>query len=123
MRKIREALRLRAGGLSTRKIAASLGVGQTTANEYLKRADQAGLSWPLSKGVTDSDLERLLFHAPGGETRSGLAQPDWPVIHRELRRKPLRGTPPEWNTLLAHGGANAQFHGDVVENDVRLSFA
>ncbi len=87
MRKIREALRLRAGGLSTRKIAASLGVGQTTANEYLKRADQAGLSWPLSKGVTDSDLERLLFHAPGGETRSGLAQPDWPVIHRELRRK------------------------------------
>ena len=101
MRKIREALRLRAGGLSTRKIAASLGVGQTTANEYLKRADQAGLSWPLSKGVTDSDLERLLFHAPGGETRSGLAQPDWPVIHRELRRKPLRGTPPQSGILYS----------------------
>jgi predicted transcriptional regulator len=36
MRKIAEALRLRAAGLSTRKIAASLSVGQSTVAEYLK---------------------------------------------------------------------------------------
>ena len=52
MRKIAEALRLRAAGLSTRKIAASLSVGQTTVGEYLKRAERAGLSWPLPAGMT-----------------------------------------------------------------------
>jgi DNA-binding CsgD family transcriptional regulator len=35
MRKIGEALRLKAAGLTTRKIAASLGIGQTTASDYL----------------------------------------------------------------------------------------
>jgi transposase len=87
MRKIGEALRLRAAGLSTRRIAASLGAGQSTVSEYLKRAERAGLSWPLPEGVTDADLERRLFQPQGGETRCGLAPPDWPVVHRELRRK------------------------------------
>ncbi len=50
MRKIRDALRLQAGGLSTRKIAASLGLGQSTASEYLGRARAAGLGWPLPEG-------------------------------------------------------------------------
>jgi predicted transcriptional regulator len=36
MRKISEALRLKAAGLSTRKIAVSLNVGQSTVSEYLK---------------------------------------------------------------------------------------
>jgi len=87
MRKIGEALRLRAAGLSTRRIAASLGAGQSTVSEYLKRAERAGLSWPLPEGVTDADLERRLFQPQGGETRCGLAPPDWPVVHRALRRK------------------------------------
>lgn len=87
MRKIGEALRLKAGGLSTRKIALSLGIGQSTASDYLKRAERAGLSWPLPEGVSDGDLEARLFQPQGGETRRGLAQPDWPRIHRELRRK------------------------------------
>ncbi len=46
MRKIGESLRLHASGLSTRKIAGSLGVGQSTASDYLKRVERAGLSWP-----------------------------------------------------------------------------
>jgi len=56
MRKIGDALRLKAAGLTTRKIAASLGIGQTTASEYLKRAERAGLSWPLPDGVSEADL-------------------------------------------------------------------
>jgi len=87
MRKISEALRLRAAGLSTRKIAASLSVGQSTVSEYLKRADRAGLSWPLPPGATDADIERRLFAPTGGQTRRGLAHPDWAAVHRELRRK------------------------------------
>ena len=87
MRKIAEALRLRAAGLSTRKIAASLSVGQSSVAEYLKRAERAGLGWPLPAGVSEAELERRLFAPTGGTTRRGLAQPDWPAVHRELRRK------------------------------------
>ena len=86
MRKIRDAMRLHASGLSTRKIAASLGVSQSTASEYLQRAERAGLAWPLPDGLTDAALERRLFHPTGGETRVVRARPDWPMIHRELRR-------------------------------------
>jgi transposase len=86
MRKIREALRLRASGLSTRKIATSLGVGQSTASEYLQRIERAALSWPLASDMTDAVLEALLFHPIGGVSRLVEAQPDWPAIHRELKR-------------------------------------
>jgi transposase len=87
MRKMRDALRLRSNGLSTRAIAASLGVGQTTVSEYLKRASRAGLAWPLPEVLTDAALEAMLFQPVGGATRRVQAQPDWPMIHRELRRK------------------------------------
>ena len=87
MRKIRDALRLRAGGLSMREIAASLGVGQSTLSDYLKRAARAGLVWPLPEALTDAALEAMLFQPVGGATRRVHAQPDWPAIHRELRRK------------------------------------
>ncbi|QFT61808.1 IS21 family transposase [Roseivivax sp. THAF30] len=87
MRKIAEALRLKAAGLSTRKIASSLGLGQSTVSEYLKRAERAGLSWPLPEGTTDTGLEHRLFQPAGSATRLGLAAPDWAHVHRELRRK------------------------------------
>ena len=86
MRKIAEALRLKAAGLSTRKIAASLSIGQSTVSEYLKRADRAGLSWPLPPDLTDAGLDARLFQPQGGETRRGLVAPDWPMIHGELKR-------------------------------------
>jgi len=72
MRKIAEALRLRATVLSTRKIAASLNVGQSTVSEYLNRAARAGLSWPLPEGLENATLERRLFAPVGGATRRGL---------------------------------------------------
>jgi transposase len=87
MRKIAEALRLKAAGLSTRKIASSLGLGQSTVSDYLKRVERAGLSWPLPEGVGDAELERRLFQPIGGATRLGLSVPDWAQVHRELRRK------------------------------------
>ena len=86
MRKIKEAMRLQASGLSTRKIAASLGVGHSTATDYMKRIRLAGLTWPLPADMTDAGLEALLFHPIGGPSLLVEAQPDWPAIHRELRR-------------------------------------
>ncbi len=86
MRKIREALRLKASGLSKRKIANSLGIGPTAAGGYMRRARRAGLSWPLPDGLSDEALERLLFPAPRTDQTKERRPPDWPLIHCELRR-------------------------------------
>ena len=85
MRKIADALRLKAAGLSTRKIAASLGVGQSTVSEYLKRAERTDLSWPLPAGLDAAALEDRLYPTDAS-LRRGLPQPDWPRIHSELKR-------------------------------------
>ncbi len=86
MRKIRDVLRLHAGGLSKRRIAAGLNIGRTTVGDYIKRSRRAGLGWPLPDGLGEDDLERLLFPpAPVVSTRVRPA-PDWPTVHRELRR-------------------------------------
>lgn len=85
MRKIADALRLKAAGLSTRKIASSLSVGQSTMSEYLKRAADAGLSWPLPDDMDDATLEHRLYTA-GAKVRRSLTEPDWRTIHSELKR-------------------------------------
>ncbi len=87
MRKIRDALRLHAGGLSKRQIAASLNIGRTAAGEYVGRANRAGLSWPLSDGLTDAALEHLLFPPPRTVSPDQRRQPDWAIVHRQLRKK------------------------------------
>ena len=88
MRKIKEVLRLKYDcRLSNQAIASSCGVGRTTVREYLRRADQAALSWPLSEEMTDSDLERLLFPSPPSIPNSQRPPPDYTEIHRELKRK------------------------------------
>jgi transposase len=60
MHKIRDVLRLRADGLSKRKIAASLSIGVTTTGDVIRRARRAGLSWPLPDELSDEALERLV---------------------------------------------------------------
>ena len=56
MRKIRDVLRLRAGGMSKRKIAASLSIGATAAGDCIRRAKRASLSWPLPEDLSDEAL-------------------------------------------------------------------
>jgi transposase len=87
MRKIREALRLKGAGLTQREIAASVGVGRSTVGDYLDRAREAGFSWPLPDDLDDAELERRLFSSAGDGQGRARPQPDWPHIHRELRRK------------------------------------
>jgi transposase len=87
MRKIREALRLRADGFSGRRVAQSLSLGRATISEYFRRADVEGLSWPLSADLSDANLESRLFPYSPGEVRRGVPQPDWAYVHAELRCK------------------------------------
>jgi transposase len=88
MRQIKEVLRLKwAGGLSDRKIAQSLSVSRPTVAEYVRRAQGAGLSWPLPETLDDTALERLLFPAAPVPPPGVRLVPDWSAVHRELKRK------------------------------------
>ena len=74
-RQIREVLRLRfAAALSGRAIARSLHVSPSTVEGYVRRAEVAGLGWPVPESVDDAALERRLFPPPppSGTSRTGL---------------------------------------------------
>ena len=62
MRKIRETLRLHFDNrLGQRPIARCLDIFRTTIGDYLRRAEAAGLSWPLPDFLTDQQLSQQLF--------------------------------------------------------------
>jgi transposase len=88
MRKIRDVLRLRWGlGLTNRQAAASLGLARSTVAEYIRRAEEAGLSWPLPEGGDDFVLERRLFPAPPLIAAADRPLPDWNEVAGDLARK------------------------------------
>jgi transposase len=88
MRKVRDVLRLKAVGLGKRKIAASLGISATAVGGCLRRAREAGVAWPLAEEMTDEALEVRLYPASVAlaEVAARRPLPDWPTIHRELKR-------------------------------------
>jgi transposase len=85
MRQVREVLRLKSLGLSPRKIAQSIGAGRTTVQDYLRRAEAAGIFWPLPEDLDDQALEDRLFKVK--ERPLGRDLPDWNWVLAELRRK------------------------------------
>lgn len=87
MRRIRDVLRLKAAGHSRRQVAQSCGIARSTVAEYLKRAEAAGLSWPELSEIDDAELERKLFRPPVSLPAEQRALPEWPSVHRELKRK------------------------------------
>ena len=95
MRKIHDVLRLHAVGLSKRRIAVGLSkrriavglnIGRTAVGDYLRRARRAGLAWPPPEELSDEALERLLFAPPPVLSPDRRPLPDWPLLHRELKR-------------------------------------
>jgi transposase len=70
----------------SRRESASKSIGATAAGECLRRARRAGLSWPLPENLSDEVLERLFYPLPPVGARDRRPQPDWPAMHRELRR-------------------------------------
>jgi transposase len=88
MRQVREVLRRKwAGGLSDRKIAQSLRVSRPTVAEYVRRAQAAGLSWPLPDTLDDTALERPLCATAAHTPRARRPTPDWTVVHQARKRK------------------------------------
>jgi transposase len=87
MRKIKEVLRLKASGMSNRKIAQSCGVSRPTVGEYLQRASRAGVTWPLPNELSDVVLEHRLFPDPPTPAQRDQALPDWLYIQKEFKRK------------------------------------
>src|ERR1700691_513385 len=89
MRQAREIIRLKfSASLPTREIARRLGLAPSTVRETLSRLDSAGLSWPLPEGIGDAELEAALYanrRSKRGHRRH--VEPDWPAVHRELKRK------------------------------------
>src|SRR5437870_6277279 len=90
MRKLKEVLRLRYElGLGQRQIARSCSIGHGTVYEYLKRAQAAGVTWPLPEGWDDRRLEEALFGpAPRRIYESRKPTPDFAQLHEELQRHP-----------------------------------
>jgi transposase len=85
-------LRLTFGaGVSGHEIARRLGISPSAVRETLKRVSAVGLAWPLPEDLTDTVLEDRLYGNAG--TRQGYrrnVEPDWAVIHRELKRSTSR---------------------------------
>jgi transposase len=87
MRKIRDVLRLAfETGLRIRAIARCVNASPATVGDYLRRAEAAGLSWPLPTQLDDTTLEERLF-PPAKPKGSRRPLPDWAEVHRELKRK------------------------------------
>lgn len=111
MRKIAEVLRLRAAEVSARQIARSVGVARSTIGDYCRRADAAGVSWPLPEDLDDEGLDALLF--PSVEAMSARPVPDWAEVHKELRSKrhhmTLRLLWLEWKATHPNGWGYTQF--------------
>jgi transposase len=88
MRKIREVLRLKwECSLSNRAIARSCSISHSTVGEYVRRAEEAGLSWPLPEDLDEDRLFDLLFPKPPDPESRVTPCPDWSWVHAELRKK------------------------------------
>ena len=88
MRDAREIIRLKFSSVSTHEIGRRLGIARSTVRETLKRAEGAGLSWPLPDDMNDEALEAALYasrRSKRGHRR--IEEPDWACAHRELKRK------------------------------------
>jgi transposase len=88
MRQAREIIRLKSTSISAHEISRRLGMPRSTVRETLRRAESAGLSWPLPERMNDDGLEAALYadrRSKRGHRR--VEEPDWVGVHRELKRE------------------------------------
>jgi transcriptional regulator with XRE-family HTH domain len=86
MSKIRRALQLLAdSGLSTRQVAAVLGISKSTVSEIALYARTAGIDWPLASSLSDEELQARLYPPPRPRS-SHRQEPDYAQLHQELKR-------------------------------------
>ena len=87
MRKTKEVLRLRFElGLSQDQIARSCSISQGAVCKYLKRAQAAGVTWPLPEGWDEARLEEALYGpCPRRVYETQRSTPDFASLHQELQ--------------------------------------
>jgi len=86
MKQITDVLRLKFEvGLSHEKIARALGLSKGAVAKYASLAEAQGISWPLPPEMDEAALEARLY--PPRTVSSHFVEPDYPVIHQELKRK------------------------------------
>jgi len=86
MRKTREILRLKHEvGLGVRQIARSLHITHGTVLNYLARAEEAGIGWPLPAEADDKELGDLLFCSRASAPEARRPLPPMEYIHKELK--------------------------------------
>lgn len=84
VRKIREVLRLQAAGMSGLQIAAAIGGALSTVQACLRRAEDAGVAWPLAEELTEEALRAQLYRREA--PRPSRPAPDFVHVHAELSR-------------------------------------
>ena len=88
LRKIREVLRLKHEiGLSNRAIARACCISNSTVGEYVQRAKEARVVWPLLDELGEEELYRKLFGEGEKSKSAERPLPNWEEIHRELARR------------------------------------
>jgi len=89
MRKINEVLRLKWDkGLSNRTIARSCRISHSTVREYVKRAEAAGLKWPLPEELDEESLSARLFPEDRRATPPRMQTlPNWEQVRAELQKR------------------------------------
>src|SRR5438309_4781887 len=89
MRKLREVLRLRYElKLGYQQIGRSCSIAVSTVHKYLKRAEAAGLTWPLPEDWDEARVEAVAFprREPTIVEKNAARTPmDFAAIHEQLR--------------------------------------
>ena len=89
MRKLKEVMRLRYElHLGYQQIGRSCAIGVSTVHKYLKRAEAAGLTWPLPKDWDEARVESAVFPRstpPTGRRQPVRSEPDFTAIQAQLR--------------------------------------
>ena len=90
MRKLTEVLRLRYElKLGYQQIGRSCAIAVSTVHKYLKRAETAGVKWPLPEDWDEARMKAALFPeaaAPSQPANTARTLPDFATIHQELQR-------------------------------------
>ena len=88
MRKIKEVLRLKwANQLSHRQIAIQCDISRPTVSEYIRRAEEAQLGWPLPDSLDERQLEDRLFPPPPQPQNRDRQCPNWQDVCQQLKSK------------------------------------
>lgn len=88
LRKIREVVRLKEeAGLSNRAIARACKISNSTVGEYLRRAQQSQIHWPLPDGLGEDELYQKLFPEKSHPVDGERPLPNYEKMRDELKKK------------------------------------